>query len=285
MIFPPKAQLRAYRLSMQISKPDSALILVGHGSTLNPDSSPPTHQHAETIRSRGCFAEVHSCFWKEEPQFHEVRYMTGCQDVYVVPVFISEGYFTQSIIPRELGLDGPVTRKDGVTYKYCDPIGSHHAMTAALLNRARETAPDVPEEETTLIIVGHGTGLNDNSALAAKEQAERLAAQTNYAAVRNSYMEEEPLISKWDEWTTTPNVLVVPFFIADGLHSYQDIPVLLGMETEPTEAASQRSVFRENPRELRGRRLYYASAIGTEPLMADVILEQVAAFDEKHAAA
>ena len=31
-------------------------------------------------------------------------------EVYVVPAFISEGYFTQQVIPREFGLEGPVTR-------------------------------------------------------------------------------------------------------------------------------------------------------------------------------
>jgi sirohydrochlorin cobaltochelatase len=69
------------------------------------------------------------------------------------------------------------------------------------------------------------------------------------------------------------------------LHSYQDIPVLLGIESEPTEAASKREVFRHNPYRLHGRELYYASAIGTEPLFADVILDQVEAFDRRHAGA
>ena len=95
-------------------------------------------------------------------------------------------------------------------------------------------------------------------------------------------MEEAPLISEWDAISTQPNVVVVPFFIADGLHSYQDIPVLLGIEQAPTAAASQRDIFKVNPRKLRGRTLYYASAIGTEPLFADVILDQVAAFDLHH---
>jgi sirohydrochlorin cobaltochelatase len=74
-------------------------------------------------------------------------------------------------------------------------------------------------------------------------------------------------------------VVVVPFFISDGLHSYQDIPVLLGIEPEPTAAASQREVFRHNPHRLHGRDLYYASAIGTEGRFADIILEQAAGFD------
>jgi sirohydrochlorin cobaltochelatase len=262
-----------------LSKPDSALVIVGHGSTLNPDSSAPTHEHADAIRARGIFGEVAACFWKEEPSMREVLRMVESRDVYVVPDFISEGYFTRTVIPRELGLDGPRTERDGRTIKYCEPVGSHPRMTDVLLKRARETAPDVPTAEASLVIVGHGTALNDNSAVAAKEQVARIAALECYGEVLAAYMEEPPLIADWDRITRCPNVVVLPFFIADGLHSYQDIPVLLGIEEEGAPAASQREVFRRNPYDVRGRRLYYASAIGTEPLLADVILDQVAAFD------
>jgi sirohydrochlorin cobaltochelatase len=160
-------------------------------------------------------------------------------------------------------------------------------MTELLLHRAAEVAPGVPPDATSLFIVGHGTDLNDNSAVAAKREVERIAARGLYAEVLNAYMEEEPLISKWDENATQPNVVVVPFFVSDGLHSYEDIPVLLGIAAESGGAASatHQEVFRRNPYRLRGRTLYYASAIGTEPLFADVILEQVEAFDTAQPAA
>jgi sirohydrochlorin cobaltochelatase len=157
-------------------------------------------------------------------------------------------------------------------------------MTDVLLRRAREVAPDVPEAEVSLVIVGHGTALNDNSAVAVKEQVGRIAASGRYGEVLAAYMEEPPLVAEWDRLTQFPNVVVLPFFIADGLHSYQDIPVLLGIEEEGAPAASQREVFRHNPHDARGRRLYYASAVGTEPSMADLILDQVAAFDAQHGA-
>src|ERR1044071_1327170 len=46
---------------------DAALVLVGHGSTLNADSSAPTYQHADELRWRNIFAQVLECFWKLEP--------------------------------------------------------------------------------------------------------------------------------------------------------------------------------------------------------------------------
>ena len=201
------------------------------------------------------------------------------REVFVVPNFISEGYFTQTVIPRELELNGRRTERiDGQVWNYCEPVGNHPAMTDLLLQRAQEVAPGGPESETTLLIVGHGTSLNDNSAVAAKREVENIRRMDRYAAVMNVYMEEAPLVSEWATLTNTAHVVVVPFFISDGLHSYQDIPVLLGIEAEPTAAASQQEVFRRNPYQIGGRALYYASAIGTDPRFANIIVEQAEAF-------
>ncbi len=264
------------------SRLESALIIVGHGSTVNPDSDIPTYEHAEAIRQRGIFGEVHCCFWKEEPSMREVLHMVDRDDVYVVPNFISEGYFTKRVIPREMNLSGSLTVIGERTVKYCDPVGSHPRMTEVLVHRARQTALSVPPEETSLLIVGHGTSLNENSAVAVKEQVRRIAERYSYAEVVAAFMEEMPLVTDWRTITKMPNVVAVPFFISDGLHSYQDIPVLLGIETDQGEAASRREIFRRNPYHIDGRSLFYASAIGTEPLFADVIIEQVASFDKRH---
>ena len=269
-----------------LHKPDSALIVVGHGSTVNPDSSGPTLDHAAALRARGVFGEVQCAFWKEEPSLRQVLHAVDRDDIYVVPNFISEGYFTKTVIPRELALDGALTRRGGRTIKYCEPVGNDPRMTDLLLRRAAEVAPGVDPTTTSLFIVGHGTDLNDNSAAAAKREVERIRARGIFAEVLSAYMEEAPFIAQWDELAVEPNVIVVPFFIADGLHSYEDIPVLLGIAESSPGAASAggKEVFARNPYRLRGRTLYYASAIGTEPLFAEVIVDQVAAFDAAHPA-
>ena len=261
----------------------ASLIIVGHGSTVNPDSSAPTHLHADEIRRRGLFREVVCCFWKEEPNMREVYEMTDSEVIYIVPNFISEGYFCQQVLPRELRLDGPTTRRDGKTIHYCDPVGIHPNMTRLLLQRADEVAPGVPRDKTSLIIVGHGTNLNENSRKVIETQVALIRdGGHGFAEVADAYMEEAPFVADWAKLTTAPNVVVVPFFIADGLHSFQDIPVLLGMREETGAALSELGVFHQNAHELQGRLLYYSGAIGTEPHMADVILDQVHDFDAKH---
>jgi sirohydrochlorin cobaltochelatase len=266
-----------------LPKPKAALFIAGHGSTENPDSSAPYFEHAKEIRRRNLFAEVHCIFWKEEPSFREARYLTDCEEIYIVPDFISEGYFTQEVIPRELELSGKTTLVNGKKYHYCLPVGVHPSMTQLLLNRAKEVAPDVNPRETTLIIVGHGTALNANSTKAIKDQCELLRAQKEipYAAILDTYMEEQPFIADWQKMTSTKNVVVVPFFISDGLHSFQDIPVLLGIESEVGAALSQRDIFRQNPHQMNDLNLYYSSAIGTEVNIADVILDLIYDFDQQ----
>ena len=215
----------------------------------------------------------------------QVYHMIESTDVYVVPNFISDGYFTQKVIPRELELGGEISPHGERRVKYCEPVGNHPHMTDLLLLRAREVAPGLPPGETSLLIIGHGTTLNENSGAAVKEQVRRISARGEYAEVFGVFMEEEPFITDWRKVVTQPNVVAVPFFVSDGLHSYQDIPVLLGIESAPTQAASKVDVFRRNPCHVHGRNLYYSSSIGTEPGFADLILDQIEAFDQRHAGA
>lgn len=222
----------------------AALVIAGHGSTVNADSSAPTHCHGWDLRKRGIFAEVHECFWKEEPNFRQVMSQVEAETVYIVPHFISSGYFTEQVIPRELELAGPITQRNAKTYYYCEPVGLHESMTEVLLHRAEEVVkksgvPLKDPRETCLFIFGHGTSLNENSTKIIEHQVEKIRALGIYGECQSAYMEEPPLVKEWLQHTHLKEVVAVPFFIADGLHSYVDIPVLLGLTEEGQPLTSE----------------------------------------------
>jgi sirohydrochlorin cobaltochelatase len=273
---------------------NAALVLIGHGSTLNADSAEPLWQHATELRRRGIFAEVLECFWKQEPSISGVLRGAFAARIFAVPLFISEGYFTEQVIPRELGFgEGrfprmrtrPAASGSGFETQmiyYCGPIGTHESMTAVLLSRAREIIEKYPfprapkPAETALFIAGHGTGNNENSRKAIERQAELIRARGEYAEVHAVFMEEEPRIANCYSMTSARQIIMVPFFISDGLHSYEDIPVMLG---EPERIVRKRCLEGRppwrNPTERKGKLVWYTPSIGSEPHIADVILERV----------
>ncbi len=264
-----------------------ALVIVAHGSHLNPDASTPTYDHADTIRDAGVFEEVRTAFWKEEPSFREVLRTVESEAVYVVPLFISEGYFTEEVIPRELRLEGWDLEEwdsDGTnathatfgaadvdkTVHYCGPVGTHDAMSDVIVRRAETVTGDSEVGDGFgLAVVGHGTERNENSAKAVHLHANRIAETGRFEEVKALFMDEDPEIDDVTEFFETTDIVVVPLFVADGYHTQEDIPEDMGLTDD------YRTGW-ETPTEVDGHRIWYAGAVGTESLTADVIIERAA---------
>lgn len=246
-----------------------ALIIIGHGSHLNAESSAPVYRHAAAIRATGAFDEVRECFWKEEPSMREVFDLVEADEVYVVPLFISEGYFTEEVIPRELGLDGPapsVTRKLGKTIHYAGPVGTHPGMASMILRRAEETAglSDEQARGAGLIIIGHGTERNSNSA----EVIYRVSREADEAAVfghvRTGFLDQEPDVGDVLESMEEDRVVLVPFFVAEGWHTQETIPDDLGINRPAVSTVTEKD----------GKVIFYAPPVGTFPEVGDIVLQR-----------
>ncbi len=256
---------------------DAVLVIIGHGT--------PVFQHAEELRRRKIFREVREAFWKQEPQIKKVLAEISAPRIFIAPLFISEGYFSAEVIPKELGFSFPDNLKlktQNSELFYCKPIGSHDSMTKVILARADEVVKKFPfprapkNSDTTLFIAGHGTEKNKNSRKAIERQVELIRALKIYADVHAVFMEESPRIADCYALAQTKNLVVVPFFISDGLHSVEDIPVLLG---EPERVVKERLAAGQptwrNPTEKNGKLVWYSPAVGSDLGMADVILERV----------
>ena len=246
-----------------------ALIIIGHGSHLNGDSSAPVYRHADTIRALGVFDEVRECFWKEEPSMREVFDLVESDEVFVVPLFISEGYFTQEVIPRELGLPGAapsLTRKLGRTIQYCEPIGTHPHMAGMILRRAEETAGLTPAEasEAALVVIGHGTERNASSSGAIYRVTAEAREKRVFGRVEAGFLDQSPTVAEVLSSLPARRVVLVPFFIAEGWHTQETIPHDLGLERPAVSRLTESG----------GRSIHYCPPVGTFPEVAGIVLQR-----------
>ncbi|SMB89454.1 DR2241 family protein [Deinococcus hopiensis] len=248
-----------------------SLVLIGHGSHLNGESAGAVYRYAELIRERGLYDEVVEGYWKEEPSLRQVLKTTRSTDVTVIPMFISEGYFTETVIPRELGLghQGPVPGEGiarvlgGRTVRYTLPYGVHPSMSEVILARAHEALPDLNPGDTALIVLGHGTTRNENSNRVIYQNADRLRESGHFAEVHALFLDEDPRVGTWPEVVRSPRVVVVPFFASEGWHTLETIPEDMGLTGEVT-------VFEDHPS--GSQTVYYARPVGTHALVAEVVL-------------
>jgi sirohydrochlorin cobaltochelatase len=263
---------------------DAVLVVLGHGTELNENSAAPVRLHAAELRRRRIFREVREAFWKQEPQIKAVLPEIAVPRVFIAPLFISEGYFAGQVIPRELGFEDEnrVLNAKGSRIHFCGPVGTHDSMTRVIVSRADGILKAFPfpraprQADTTLFIAGHGTEKNDKSRKPVDRQVDLIRGLGIYADVHAIFLDEAPRIPDCYAMARTKNLVIVPFFISDGLHTQEDIPVLLG-ETKKNVAqrlAVGQPVWR-NPMEREGKLVWYTAAVGTEPGMADVILERV----------
>lgn len=235
-----------------------AIVLAGHGSQHHPRTATPLHEHADRIRARGQFDEVRTAFWKEEPSLRQVRSSLRSEVAYVVPVLTSEGYFADQVFPRELGVEdegGPVE------LHYPAPVGTHEAMTGVILDRI-ESAIDGPASQAGIALVGHGTDRHERSDRATREHASRIDALGRFSEVCALFLDEAPYIGELYERLEAAEIVVVPHFVADGHHTTQDIPEAIGHPGVGETAT------------IEGHQVHYAGAVGTEPRLADLILDR-----------
>ena len=115
-----------------------ALVLAGHGSHISPNTAGILWTLVDELRALGVADEITAAFWKEAPSFHQVFDTLTADDVTIVPLFTARGYFTLTVIPAEMNLDGAVTVRDGRTIRYTRPLGDHQHLSQIVRTRVEQ---------------------------------------------------------------------------------------------------------------------------------------------------
>ena len=119
-----------------------------------------------------------------------------------------------------------------------------------------------------LLLVGHGSKLPHNKELV-DSTAALIAAKNNGYIVKSGFMSmNEPSVEESIQAFADEDIellVVVPLFLAKGIHILKDIPGILGLEE-----GKKKGVVNFNGRELP---LVYADPIGGDPLLAELMLK------------
>lgn len=137
----------------------------------------------------------------------------------VYPLFMAEGWFTQSEMPRRLKAAG------AAGFDILRPLGLDPRLPAIGLRLAREAAAaaGIDPAAARLVVAGHGHGSPQarGSAEATRAFAAALAAEGAFAAVDCAFLEEPPFLH---DWRGDGPAVCLPFFATAASHTTGDVP-------------------------------------------------------------
>jgi sirohydrochlorin cobaltochelatase len=225
-------------------KRSQAILLVAHGSTKESETGYSTRRLRTELFYRNPHHVVEAAFWKEEPALDIALANTEADDVYILPMLMSDGFFFRENFPSMLGIEATPERWQEVCHQrvfYDSPIGESALLIEVLLD-AIETGDELveadrPAEELApqIVLVGHGTPRSKRSTKEVYRRVDELREKLPDRKISPAFIDDKPNLVALREKLNRPAV-IIPWFIADGMHPRKDIPELLGLpEREPEQ--------------------------------------------------
>jgi len=133
---------------------DTTLIVIGHGSTLNPQSEIDTQNVADQLKSLNCAAKVIALFLDQSPNLADWLENCDTDNVIVASHLFSGGGHESQDVPERLGIDPKLTKErltnnapigpieaGGKQLWLCPPIGADDIVQDVIIERVIERAP------------------------------------------------------------------------------------------------------------------------------------------------
>ncbi len=225
-----------------------ALILVAHGDRGGEGSNGALHAHAARLSRAAPELAVEVGLLNGSPRLEDVAAKhQHCDKIHVFPLLMSEGYFTDTVIPDRLGRSRCSER-----FVVHRPLGSLPELTELVAQEALAGCRRLGHrpEEVTVLLAGHGAKSNTRARLAVEAHACGLRVRGAFSAVKTAYLEEAPFLPDVLESLAGPTVLI-GMFASDGLHAGEDLPVAV--------------------QQFAGFPVCYTGAIGAHPQVSDIV--------------
>jgi sirohydrochlorin ferrochelatase len=135
----------------------------------------------------------------------------------VYPLFMADGWFTQTHLPDRLAAAGA-----GAVTQLA-PFGLDPAVQELTVDLARTAAE---QGATELLLAAHGSFRSPAPAAVARAMAAKISAETGLAQVETGFIDQSPRIAEVARGLG-PSAVCLPFFAARGGHVIDDLPQAL----------------------------------------------------------
>lgn len=241
----------------------TAVLLAAHGDRGTEKANTALLAHCRALAQSGHFTAVTAGVLKGDPSLEhgmEAALASAPDRVLIYPFFMADGFFVRTrLAERVRAMAIPVP------YTVSQPLGLAPALPALMLRQAQAAARQagLSQDQSDLLIVGHGSQLGPASADATRAAAEQVARLGTFRAVSTAFLEEPPSVEEALSLATQP-VVVSGFFSEEGLHAGEDVPDAITKS---------------------GARAIYAGAIGGDASVCEVILNDLLAYAARSRAA
>lgn len=253
---------------MPIDPEKGTVILAAHGSRREPAANAIVQEHARRLQEEFGCGTVKATFRQGTPHFGEILDSISVDAVTVVPFFAADGYYTRTVLPRELSLN---QRYPQMRVRFTEAVGNHPRIPPLVDQRVRQVMRQfhLKAKQTALIVVGHGTRRHASSSASTRALVEDLKKFGVCSEVHPAFLDEPPQLEEVFRTLSRPQAVVFPFFMGGSYHVLQDLPGRLGMDHLvgiPFPAQATRA----------GQQVVFDQAIGSDEGMTSIIAELAA---------
>lgn len=205
---------------------DRGLLIAAHGERGGARHDASIVRLATSLAARNVAGQVSYGLIKGEPSIGAALNSLETREIVVYPVFLADGYFTRTALPRLLVEAGP--RQQGVSIKVLPPLGLDPALAELVAVKAASAAQasGFGVEQTALVLLGHGSSKSAAFRTATEGLAERARDRGPIHDVRIAFLEEPPSLIEAASDIRGP-LVIVGLFAGDGLHGAEDVTRLI----------------------------------------------------------